>query len=306
MDRSGNLSHWLIHGLGVSGEKRFSPHLSMQTSSTANPPDVQIEAHDVPSQLACVEQKSLLWQSNTEQFLIKVPRLGRIIAQQGKSIHIMAYDESCIGRLKPFLWQDVWFSLLMQRGMTPFNASVIAHNGKAVALLSSRSNGKSMLAEALLKKNFKLVCDQFCVIDNHNGQLRALPGFQHIVKWDTLLSSHIKNTGYVAHASELTDRQTMVPAPELRQLAPLPLCCAFDLRPNAGAKLSADKMNAMQTVQSWIKTGPERFYSSDRKTMQTICQCSSSIPMHQLSYDLYKHEAANIADLITEVIADVR
>lgn len=300
MSRQHNINGWLLHGLTVKSDCRFQPGPATQSCEGLEEYDVLISMGSVPDRLDAVTHERMLWQSNPSQFLFKAPGIGRFLVEAGRYIRFMPTAEIDDCRVNSFLWHDVWFALLVQRGELPFHASVVSHEGVAIALLSYEPNGKTRIAEALIQNGCKLLCDRFCVISNgqtgHQTSAKVYPGFRHLSHWS---DEHDVNK----QSSELQNdvcRKLIPLSADKIDTSPIPLKYAFRLRTGAHAAVYSENQTSLGNLQSWIKAGPETISNNTEDQMAHTCLVSQQVPVTRLFYDMYSHSLAEIADYILD------
>lgn len=110
--------------------------------------------------------------------------IGRVQISKGEQVTVepvRAFEDTDEVNLIPFLLGPVMAMLLHQRGFLVLHGSSVKVNGRAVAFLGYRGNGKSTTAINLYKEGYPLVTDDILAIKfNEEGLPVVYPGYPHV------------------------------------------------------------------------------------------------------------------------------
>jgi hypothetical protein len=126
--------------------------------------DVVIARAAVPPMLADADACGPTWAMRPGRFLLAVPGVARFLLREGAAIDYEPAAEAEPGDLAAFTLGAAFGVLLHQRGLVVLHASSVCVNGKAALFLGASGAGKSTLAAALVRRGYRLVADDFCVI----------------------------------------------------------------------------------------------------------------------------------------------
>lgn len=171
-----------ICGLSVSSEIELPGAILQQ----ANPPsaDVSIRRASVSERLEHATQVGPTWEISGEQFLLRVPRVARLIVTAGRDIAVELEEEASERDAAGFILGTGFGMLLHQRGSLVLHGSAVANNGRAVAICGESGAGKSTLAAALCRDGCSFVTDDLCVVSQNEHKLPVvLPDGRKLKLW---------------------------------------------------------------------------------------------------------------------------
>lgn len=166
---------------------------SIQTSylpqvDNNNQPQVFIDYGEIPQGIG--DENNMRMQVAAQKFTLKVDGIATFYVCDGKRIIVSAQENISEDVIMLFLLSTPWAILLLQRGLLPLDGSAIVDKDKGIAFIGRSAAGKSSMALALQKKNYSIVSDGMCVIDN-NSQI--MPGTGYLQTWKkTLLRLQIQ------------------------------------------------------------------------------------------------------------------
>lgn len=150
--------------------------------------DVNIQLGDVPDHLDQVISSGVLFESGPQDFLLKLPNVGKYHVQNGNQITIDPNPGAAESEIRLFLLGSVLGAILFQRGYLPLHGSAIEVDGKALIIIGNSAAGKSTLAASLNQAGFPLISDDLSAISLNNiGKCVIHPGIPFVKLWkDTL------------------------------------------------------------------------------------------------------------------------
>jgi hypothetical protein len=104
------------------------------------------------------------WDLDGETFLLRVPRLARILIKGGRDISVELESGATARDASGFVLGTSFGILLHQRGVLVLHGAAVAREGRAVAICGHSGAGKSTLAAALCRDGFEFVTDDICVV----------------------------------------------------------------------------------------------------------------------------------------------
>ncbi|MFC1835141.1 hypothetical protein ACFL2Q_10445 [Thermodesulfobacteriota bacterium] len=147
-------------------------------------PDVIIQYGSVPTSLQGAEAIGGFYQGAPGCFLLLVEGVARYLVIDGKQILIEREQSATDEEVGLFLLGCAFASLLQQQGLLPLHSSGIVADGNCIAFLGPSGTGKSTLAGAFLKRGYRILTDDICVISlDSNGSPVAYPGYPQLKLW---------------------------------------------------------------------------------------------------------------------------
>ena len=122
----------------------------------------------------------LHYQSSPGNLWLHIPGVGLFLISNGNEIRYQAEKTADEKTLGLFLSGTCMAALFHQRGMTALHAMAVKLNEEAVVFASASGEGKSLLAAAMHKKDYKIITDDLCVIDD-KGKIQ--PGYPALKIW---------------------------------------------------------------------------------------------------------------------------
>lgn len=155
--------------------------------------DVTVRFGDVPATLptALHSRHGLCglpeWEAAPGVFLFRSPGVAHYLVTEGRKILVQPRggDDREIGKS---LAGEVWWALLLQRGIVPFHGSAVAFEEGAVLFLGCSGVGKSSLLGALLKRGYAMLADDIAgVAPGADSRIQVLPAYPRLrLNADTL------------------------------------------------------------------------------------------------------------------------
>ena len=148
------------------------------------PPDVTIRYGAVMDSLAGAKDRGAWYQATPEQLLISIDGVARYLVTGGKEIVIERAPNAKDDEMRLFLLGSALGALLHQRGLLPLHGSAIEANGGCVAILGDSGSGKSALAGGFLKRGYRIMADDICVVSVDGGSAPLVfPGYPQLKLW---------------------------------------------------------------------------------------------------------------------------
>ncbi|HLO78335.1 MAG TPA: hypothetical protein VK196_17900 [Magnetospirillum sp.] len=156
-----------ISGLTVGAEIELPGAIPCGTATAA--PDVEVRLRPVPERLEGATRQGPNWEVDGENFLLRLPTIGRFLAQAGRFLDMQPEPGVDPADALPFLMGTCFGALLHQRGKMVLHASAVALNGRAYAVCGPSGAGKSTMAAALCQGGCDFIGDDIAVIDLDGG-----------------------------------------------------------------------------------------------------------------------------------------
>lgn len=176
--------------------KAYQLHISSEISLPLLPSkhqnaDIVIRKRRSLPEIKHIVQQGLLYHYNNTQYALNIPGTGNIYVADGKYILAHTNSPDKLADIKAFILSSGMAALLQQRGYLVIHASAIKKNNSAILLCGNSGAGKSTLAAAMLKKDFQLVADDLCILNNTTTP--EIPtGYPFLKLWeDAILKNQI-------------------------------------------------------------------------------------------------------------------
>jgi len=169
--------NYLLYGLSWS-----LPFLSPDLPETKELPAITVA-------FGVLDEKDINWthtgvcyKATRGAYLLCVPGVAKYLATNGDTIIIEAEANIPQEDIVIFLYNLVAGAILLQRGILPLQASVVAKKGKASVLLGGSGMGKSIVAAGLMQQGFDFVTDTICAV--HPGDEPIIKaGYPYLMLW---------------------------------------------------------------------------------------------------------------------------
>lgn len=173
-----------IFGLSIISQIEI-PELS---TSPVDLPDIRIEFGEAPDHLENVLSKGILFESQKDEFLLHLPKIGRYHVKDGSLITIDPKPGASDDEIRLFLLGSVLGAVLYQRGILPFHGSAVEVNGQAILITGNSAAGKSTLAAALNEAGYPFISDDLSAIfEDNEGNCLIKKGIPSVKLWkDTI------------------------------------------------------------------------------------------------------------------------
>ncbi len=164
----------------------FSSELCIPELETAEDgiPDVVIRLGSVPCELPDVIDKRNAFQAAPDHFLFRWGNVAGYYVKDGREIVIEPYIDRDASDIRLFLLGSVFAALLQQRGFLVLHGSSVVIRGRGIILTGKSGIGKSTLAAAFGKRNYRVLADDVCALKlGEDKKPYILPGFPSLKLW---------------------------------------------------------------------------------------------------------------------------
>ena len=212
--------------------------------------EVEINYGPVSSELTDAADAGLRYQTSPGRLLLLVDRIARFLILEGDKVLIDRHKNADDDDVRLFLLGPVFSGLLQQREDLVLRGSAIGVNGQGVAFLGPSGAGKSTLAMAFMKKGYRFLTDDLCVLRTGPEAPRMIQsGFPQANLWpDSLTKLGLPRETLKPVRKKLSKRA--MPVAEGFSSEALPIKKVYLLNPMAteGVKLTAQKGQAAYTA----------------------------------------------------------
>ena len=158
----------------------------------------EVSSHDeivirracVPESLSSVRLAFPEGQLNENEFLLKIPGVGKYLLRHGNEILIEQAPSSYFTEFCAYLLGIMFGVLGHQRGIPPLHASAIDFADGCVAFVGGAGAGKSTLVAALAPRGHEVIADDICFLElGDKREVRAWPGVNRIRLWEDAMTA---------------------------------------------------------------------------------------------------------------------
>ncbi|NCJ08053.1 hypothetical protein GS597_16365 [Synechococcales cyanobacterium C] len=147
-------------------------------------PDVVVRYGDIPTSLKNPQVQGVLYEAQSNQFLLKLENVAYYLVQNGNEIVIAPHPEATADEVRLFLLGSCLGALLHQRGILVMHASAIQTDRGAVLFVGASGNGKSTLLGSLLQRGYPMMADDVTgIVLNEYGKPLVLPAYPQVKLW---------------------------------------------------------------------------------------------------------------------------
>jgi hypothetical protein len=151
-------------------------------------PDIDIVYGNIFENLDNPAYSSLHFQVSRDKFLLKVDGVARYLIENGNKITIDRSEGGSNDEIRLYLLGSAFGALIHQRGMLPIHGSAVIFENKCVIFSGKSGAGKSTLAAGFIKKGYKLLADDVCVVTpDKEGCPIVHPGYPQMKLWNDSL-----------------------------------------------------------------------------------------------------------------------
>jgi hypothetical protein len=171
-----------ISGLAVASQLELPG--AIDAPAGGHGPDITVRLQPAPEALEGGVAGGPNWEMAGERVLLRVPRLARILIEDGRHIGVELAPGATERDASIFVLGTAFGILLHQRGVTVLHGAAVARDGVAMAICGSSGAGKSTLATALCGAGFEFVADDICALGlDHDGRPVVLPDGRQLKLW---------------------------------------------------------------------------------------------------------------------------
>lgn len=150
----------------------------------ARAPDLIVEMGAVPPPGQDLPSFSPAIQIGSTGVRVAIPAVATYWVEAGRRVVIEPILPEDAPDIRVFLLGTVLAILCFQRGLLPLHASAVDIGGRVLLLSGISGAGKSTLAAAFSARGYRLLSDDLCALEVHEGQpLRILPAFPRVKLW---------------------------------------------------------------------------------------------------------------------------
>lgn len=232
-------------------------------------PDVTIKLGHVPESLVKPLFSGVSFQTNGQEFLLKVNNIARYYVINGNSIIIELFPKSEITEVRLFLLGSAFGALIHQRGLLPFHGSSIKFNHTAIILSGLSGAGKSTLAAAFRQKGYFLLSDDVSVLSITSDELPTVyPGYPQMKLWNDSIQKLGEDPSCYSKVRKQIEKHR-IPIINSFWDQPLPLSKIYIINSSNLGELKLEPVKGIEKI-SLLKTHTYRFNFVAGRQMQSI------------------------------------
>jgi len=163
------------------GSDIYYPELILDTGF--GDPEVVLAFEDVPVTLDNNRADFPIVEANGENYLLKIPRIGRYWVNKGERITIQAEEGASLEDVRKQSLTAVLAMLGYQRNYIMMHGGVVMTDGRGVLITGISAMGKSALLAALSQKGYPVISDDISYIQVIDKKVIAFPSFPRIMLW---------------------------------------------------------------------------------------------------------------------------
>lgn len=146
-------------------------------------PDIVIESGTTPGRLKNVRNQSRFYQSNDEEFLLRINGIATYYVTRGTNVIVQRMNNADDGEVSAYLSGMIMGVIFHQRGLIPLHASSVVYNGKCLVFAGDTGAGKSTLAALLINSGANLVADDITLIGFKKKLPVVYPAYPCLKVW---------------------------------------------------------------------------------------------------------------------------
>lgn len=140
-----------------------------------------------PKEIRNPLHSGILYQAKKDHLLLRIDTVGSYYVKNGNRVTIERLNNSTDSEIRLFLLGSAMGAILHQKMKIPLHGTTVVKNNQAHIILGDSGAGKSSLAAALVKRNFKLLSEDISIIVNQESKFKVIPGIQHLKLWQDIL-----------------------------------------------------------------------------------------------------------------------
>lgn len=247
--------HYTAYGLNI-----VSCIPCPELSPGNEPPDMTIRYGAVLDSLAGAKDRGAWYQATPEQLLISIDGVARYLVTGGKEIVIERAPNAKDDEVRLFLLGSALGALLHQSGFLPLHGSAIEANGGCVAILGDSGLGKSALAGGFLKRGYRIMADDICVVSVYGGSAPLVfPGYPQLKLWADTAGKLREDTESLPKIHPKLEKYGMPLQKEFCQTL-LPLHHIYVLETNNTQEFDLTPMKGMEKLMAIINNTYRLFF----------------------------------------------
>lgn len=151
--------------------------------------DVQVIQKKLPKNLKTIKHSGVNFESNSSEYLLKIPFVANYLIQNGNSIYIDPLNDSEQRDIELFFLGSAMAALLMQRNILPFHGSAFEKDGKATIITGKSGAGKTSLLNFFLKKGYNAITDDVSALTIQNDKVLITPSYPSSKIWSDVMQA---------------------------------------------------------------------------------------------------------------------
>ncbi len=174
--------------------KAFGLNIRSEYPFRGSPPDekgifdVDCIKGIVPKTLAVSKVKGINFESNDQEFLLKVENVAHFLITNGNKVVVQEYEEVELREIELFFLGSVMAALIMQRGIIPFHGSAFVKGDKAIIFSGHSGTGKSSLLSYVVRQGYKALTDDVCALSvDANNRVVLTPSYPSAKIWADIM-----------------------------------------------------------------------------------------------------------------------
>lgn len=195
--------HYSAFGLNIESDLEC-PHLM---AGAAPDSDVVIRLGSTPPELEDAGAQDKYYQTNSNQFLMKIDGVARYLVSDGREIIVEALPEAAERDVQLFLLGSAMGALLHQRGALALHGSAIATERGAALFVGESGAGKSTLVGEFHRRGFPVLADDVCaILESDDGALQVQPALPRLRLWSDAVEKLGGETNQLTRVRTLIDK----------------------------------------------------------------------------------------------------
>jgi hypothetical protein len=181
----GNSERYQVFGLQIESELLLSELVTNNAK-----PDVYVRFGKISEIIDRHSLSGICYKSDIQKFLLRVDGVAQYLIENGNSITIDRSEGGSDEEIRLFLLGSAFGALIHQRGMFPLHGSAVVVNNQALVFSGISGAGKSTLAAGFVKRGYKLLADDVCVVTlDIDGRPIVHPAYPQMKLWaDSVLN----------------------------------------------------------------------------------------------------------------------
>lgn len=299
MSESGS-SLYALYGLTVSSSFPLS-RIEALTKVDARPdPDVRVSLGEAPERLNPVSAGGLWWETNPQEALLDVPKVGRIWVKPSEII-VDPVATASIQDLSFGVLAAAMPPLLFLRRTFVLHAAAVRWGNGAIAIGGTSGVGKSTTLFECIRRGGGFVTDDVCALDvvEPRTNIRIQPGPPGIRLWPDTLDHYALSPDSFEPVRPAALKRLVTSF--VAQAAPTPLTAVVMLVPSTKAEIDCTPVSggdAFNTVRSMLY-GPRMMYAIDRgAAFRKVATIANQVPTFVLRRSDDVSSVERVADAI--------
>lgn len=293
------------YGLNIQSDFAF-PELLPESFEN---PDIVISLGKLQEKhaLSCIPEGLHFVSADCFVFRTEADLIYQVSDGQSIIVQLPENKEIDFDHLRLYLLSPVFNSLLHQRRMVLFHASVICKESQCLAIAGATGFGKSTIAaELCLKRGYYFLADDVCAIaTDDNSSYRILPSIPRLKILPDAMKRLNFDCGIFHRISEKTGKFS-VPVRDRLQEADARLAAFFILAPNDNNVTGIIEFKGMEKVVSMLQNtfwvDHLRWMGNQDYLFKVCSSISQKIGVYLLKFDKTNHPPGTIADTIEDVL----